>query len=193
MSISDPKIRSLFLSCDGFLNSAVVQKKLVKEGGGVDLLVDNEFIKSLDAADAPEAKGQPLLLHINQICDAGLEVKPAYWIIDPAQANHGSLGVDLNEKWSLYNGHTLHIYQSAGIENSVDLIYVDPVIGEFMPVSPNEHYQLNGHFGLHRCAATYIVEVYDPNYKILSRHETQVPEGKLGGSSLDDYINVIDS
>lgn len=190
MSISDPKIRSLFLSCDGFLNAAVVQKKLVSEGGGVDLLIDNEFIKSLDASDAPEAKDQPLLLNINQICDAGFEHQPAYWAIDPSHANLASLGCDLNEKWSLYNGHTLYIYQNAGIDNSVDLVYIDPVVGEFIPIDANGHYQLGGHFGLHRCLASYIIEVYDAQYKIITRQETNIPEGKLGGRELEGYISI---
>ncbi|MDD2725285.1 MAG: glycosyltransferase [Methylovulum sp.] len=187
MSKSDPKIRSLFLSCDGFLNSAVVQKKLLGEGGGIDLLIDDQLIKSLDAS---EAKEQTLLMYINQICDAGFELKPTYWAFDASQAGLASMGIDFQESWSLYNGHTLHIYQKAGIDNSVDLVYRDPVVGEFIPVNGNDHYQLTGHFGLHRCTAIYIVEFHDAQRKLLTRHESVIQEGKLGGKLLDDYLAV---
>ncbi|GEM_PF-603590 len=185
MSKSDPKIRSLFLSCDGFLNSAVVQKKLISEGGGVDLLIDDVFEKSLDAF---EAKEQPLLLHINQICDSGFELKPTYWKFDASLAGAASMGIDFQENWSLYNGHTLHIHQKPGIENSLDLVYHDPVVGEFIPVNANDYYQLTGHFGLHRCTALYIVEFYDDKHKIVTRHESAIPEVKLGGKLLEDYL-----
>jgi len=187
MGKSDPKIRSLFLSCDGYLNSAVVQKKLLSEGGGVDLLIDDQFIKSLDASEANE---QTLLMHINQIVDAEFELNPTYWSFDPSQAGLASMGIDFQENWSLYNGHTLHIYQKAGIENSIDLVYRDPVVGEFIPVNDNDYYQLTGHFGLHRCTAIYIAEFYDEQRKLLTRHESVIQEGKLGGKLLDDYLAV---
>jgi GT2 family glycosyltransferase/glycosyltransferase involved in cell wall biosynthesis len=187
MSANEPKIKSLFLSCDGFSNSVVVQKKRIDEGGGVDLLLDNEFIKSLDASHAKE---QTLLLNINQICDAGFELKTAFWKFDASQAGLASMGIDFQENWSLYNGHTLHVYQKVGIENSVDLVYQDPVVGEFIPVDSNGVYQLMGYFGLHRCAAIYLVEFYDAQLKLVARHESPIPEGKLGGKLLEDYSAV---
>jgi GT2 family glycosyltransferase/glycosyltransferase involved in cell wall biosynthesis len=186
MSMSDSKVRSLFLSCDGFLNMAIVHKELINEYGGVDLLIDDEWAGLLDAKDAGEA---PYLLNINQICDAGFELPELYWVYDK-QIDGVSSGVDFDKKWSLSNGHTFHIHQQAGFDIAIDLTYADPVVGEYLPVKANEVYQFTGSFGLHRCEAVLVVDFFDKQYKLLQQHEAKIIAGKLGGSLLEDYLTI---
>lgn len=187
MNNSGTNMRSLFLSCDGFFNTVVVQKNLTGEGMALDLLVDSQFVKTLDTALSQE---QALLLNINQICDAEFAAKTPYWKYDAGKDNGASMGVDLTEKWSLYNGHTLYIHQNAGFNSVVELVYHDPVVGEYLPVTANQYYQIAGSFGLHRCAAVFIVEFYDKDHKALQRYEMPLEGAKLGGKLLEDYLSV---
>lgn len=188
MGISTTKTQSLFLSCDGFINSAAVQKSLIGEGGGgVDLLIDGAFVKSLETETA---KGRDMLLHINQIIDAGFEEDTLYWELESSQTAFAGIGLDFNEKWKLNNGHTLYAYQAAGIEDSIDLIYRDPIVGEFIPIHSQASYQLTGYFGIHRCKAFYIAEFYDAQFQLVGRHEIPLSEHKPGGQRREDYLAI---
>ncbi|MDD5274975.1 MAG: glycosyltransferase [Methylovulum sp.] len=182
-------MRSLFLSCNGFFNTAVVQKKWLSEGNGLDLLIDGDFLRTLDTSAVSQ---QPLLTNINQICDAGFELATPYWLYNKSPENGASSGIDLNEKWSLYNGHTFYLHQSAGFNIPVELVYQDPVVGEFLPVKGKECYQITGSFGLHRCQGAFVVEFYDKQRKLVQRYEKNLFEGKLGGQVLEDYLTISD-
>lgn len=182
-------MRCLFLSCNGFFNTAIVQKKWLSDGNGLDLIIDGDYLRTLDKlAD----NGQCLLTNINQICDAGFELATPYWLYDKGQESGASSGVDLNEKWSLYNGHTFYLHQNAGFNVPVELIYHDPVVGEFIPIKGKECHQITGSFGLHRCRGVFVVEFYDNQHKLLQRHEKNLLEGKLGGQVLEDYLTISD-
>ncbi len=180
-------MRSFFLTCNGFFNTAVAQKKWLSEGNGLDLSIDGDFFRTLDASSINE---RPLLTNINQICDAGFESATPYWIDNKGQENGASSGADLNEKWSLYNGHTFYLYQNAGFNIPVELTYHDPVVGEYLPVKGKEHYQISGSFGHHRCHSVFIVEFYDKQRKLLQRYEKNLLEEKLGGQALEDYLTI---
>ena len=179
-------MKSLFLSCDGFFNTAVVKKDLISDDNGLDLLIDGQFVEKLDAKDVKE---QPLLVNINQIMDAGFETDISCWHFDRIQHNV-SVGVDLSEKWTIFNGHTINMYQKIEIEVPVDLIYQDPIVGQFIPVTSNSHYQISGSFGLHRCHGILVIEFYDKQHKLLFCHDTNVVQGKLGGRLIEDYITI---
>ena len=178
---------NLFLACDGYFNVAVVEKNFIKDGSGPDLLIDEQLVKTLDASNVTK---QIFLLNLNQICDAGFELATPFWELDSNPDNGASLGIDLNEKWSLYNGHTLFIHQNQEATASAELIYQDPVVGELLPVDPNAIYQLTGSFGMHRCEAVFIVEYYDKHQKIIQRYEKKLPEGKIAGVYIEDYLTV---
>jgi len=165
----------------------ILEKKLLQKGAGLDLLIDGKFACTLTAS---HTKKQPPLTHINQIVDAGFDQGVANWHYDPMLPHGASLGLDMSEKWTLFNGHTLHIHQNAGFNSFVDLLYHDPVVGDFLPVKPDEFYQLTGSFGLHRCHGVYLAEFYDKNYRLLSRDDKNVVQGKRGGAVLEDYQTV---
>jgi len=176
---------SLFLSCDGFFNAVAVPKNWVSSG--LDLLIDGNLLRALDAADVKEP---PLLININQIIDADFESGGKYWQYDPEQTNGASTDLDFNERWSLYNGHTLHIYQKINFETVVDLVYHDPVVGEFLPVNGHDYYQISGSFGLHRCHGIFVIEFYDKQQKLLHCHDSNIVQGKMGGRVIEDYLTV---
>ncbi len=180
-------MKSFFLSCNGFFNAVIVEKKLLQEDQGLDMLIDGKFSCTLNAS---HAKKQPPLTRINQIIDAGFDQGVSHWHYDLMLPHGASLGMDMSEKWTLFNGHTLHIYQNAGFNSFVDLVYHDPVVGDFLPVKPDDFYHITGSFGLHRCHGAYLVEFYDKNYKLLYRHDKNVVQGKKGGSVLEDYQTV---
>lgn len=180
-------MRSLFLSCNGFFNTAILEKTEINKGNGLDLLIDGEFLRTLDASAVNE---QPLLANINQICDADFELPTPHWRYNKDQDNGASFGTDLNEKWSLYNGHTFYLHQKAGFTVPVELIYDDPVAGELLPVNGYDCYQIGGSFGIHRCHGVFIVEFYDKQRKLFQRHEKNIVEGKLGGQVLEDYLTI---
>lgn len=180
-------MKSFFLSCNGFFNTVIVEKNLLQEGNGLDMLVDGKFSCTLNAS---HAKKQRPLTYINQIIDAGFDKGIADWHYDPMLPHGASLGIDMGEKWTLFNGHTLHIYQSAGFNSFVDLVYHDPVVGEFLPVKADDYYRIAGSFGLHRCHGIVMVEFYDQNYKLVIRHDDNIVQGKKGGSVIEDYQTV---
>lgn len=180
-------MKSLFLSCSGFFNTVLVQKKLLADGNGLDLQIDGDYLSTLNAS---HIKDRPALANINQIVDAGFDAGIGYWQYNPTQAHGASTGIDLTEKWTLYNGHTLHIYQKAGFTSDVDLVYHDPIAGEFLPITSNAYYQFMGSFGLHRCHGIYAIEFFDSQKKLLQCHDDNVVQGIMGGSVLEDYQTV---
>ncbi len=160
---------------------------MLQEGNGPDLLIDGKFSGALNTL---ESKKQPSLANINQIIDAGFDQGIADWQYDPALPHGASTGMDMSEKWTLFNGHTLHIHQNAGFNNPVELVYHDPVEGPFLPVQANDFYQISGSFGLHRCHGALVLDLYDKNQKRVYRHDKNVVQGKRGGSVLEDYQTV---
>lgn len=181
-------MKSLFLSCDGFSNTVVLEKHPNdQQAEGLELLIDGE---RMGVIKATESVGLPLLLNINQVCDAGFESGALNWKSAGSEKKGTSFGVDFAEKWRLHNGHTLYIYQRANSDTGVELVYQDPAVGEFLPVSANECYQLAGSFGLHRCEAVFMVAFYDKQYAELQSFEIQLTGDKPGGQSLDGYLSV---
>jgi len=87
-------MKSLFLSCDGYFNTAIVKNDLISDGNGLDLFIDGEFLRMLDVSDVKE---HSVLMNINQIVDAGFESGIDCWQYDRIQTNGASTGLDLTE------------------------------------------------------------------------------------------------
>lgn len=179
----------LFLSCDGNRNTALIQKTQEEKRQALDLVIDGMLAEVIEI---PDTAAKSPILNINQICDAGFETEVMYWKMSAVKtAAPLSLGIDFSPDWALDGGHTAYIFQGNDFDTSVELIYNDPIFGEFLPVRPYEHYQLGGCFGLHRCDAFLSVRFYDKERKSIDSYDINLATQKLGGKDLDDYLGVM--
>ncbi len=177
----------LFLSCDGYRNKVLVESDLLGGDNSFELCVDGELV---DVIDFAKQSGEPALLNINQICDSGFNSKNDYWQPTVESSEGFTLSVDFGEKWVLQDGHTAYLFQSETHNDSIELVYHDPVIGELLPVSAGEYYQVGGSFGCHRCDASLIVEFYDSDKKKLQQKKIDILPVMPGGQSLEDYLSI---
>ncbi len=180
---------SLFLVCDGIFNAAIVPKASIEinTGTNANLFLDGNFTKAITVDNLLE---QAVLDGINQIADADFSQVGKYWLIDSNEENGCNTSINFNERWTLYNNHTFHIYQKVGFDEIVDLVYHDPIVGQYIPVNALDYYQFSASFGLHRCHGIFILEFYDNQKQRLKCCDNNVVQGKLGGNVIEDYQTV---
>ncbi|MFZ2724766.1 MAG: glycosyltransferase [Methylococcaceae bacterium] len=181
-------LQGIFLACDGYQNTLLLDKnRLLSANYSLELQCDGEFVSVLDLHTE---QLKPVLFGINQINDSGFTEKQTHWQAHSAVMEGFSRGIDFADSWGLENGHTAYLYQSEKHNDLIELVYNDPVVGEFIPVNADEYYQISGSFACHRCDGALLIEYYDNQHKKLSQKELAIITDKLGGKALSDYLSL---
>jgi GT2 family glycosyltransferase/tetratricopeptide (TPR) repeat protein len=173
----------VFLLCDNQHSTLIVKKDYLKENKTLELHVEDEESISIDLSNNQHHP----LLNINQIWDSAFDVDTSCW-----KSLEAKLSRDFSKDWKLKEGHTAHFHQgSKQINDSFVFVYKDPVIGEFLPVSQGEYYQIGGNFSCHRCDALLTIEFYNSKKEKTQNIEIEIPSDKfLGGKELKHYLHI---
>lgn len=163
----------------------LIEKDLASEEYDLELFVDN-IIENIYATISYEAP----LLNINQICNADFKLSNQYWHLETPISKEFTFALVTAENWNLEHGQTAYLLQANTIKRNMELVYKDPVVGEFLPVVANSNYQLGGSFACHRCDAIFKLEFYNAQYQVIQTNIFEIASEKTGGKYLEDYHTI---
>lgn len=101
------------------------------------------------------------------------------------------VGRGYSDKWSISGRLTPYFHSHPRVPGRTStLTYLDPVEGEYITVRPGAHYHISGRFGVHRCRAEMMVEVFSPDGEILLTANRASADDMLGGARVRRYSSI---
>lgn len=186
-SFSEIGAHDSFILCDSYYSTILIKKEYLNNDESLQLFIDNTLNIPIDLSTDNQ---QAALSAINQFWDSAFDTDARCW-----KSSQAALNLDFSRDWTLDQGHTAYLYQGSDQPNeNIELVYHDPVIGEFLPVNPGEYYQIGGSFGCHRCDALFKVEFYTLEKEKIQHQKIKIASEQLrGGRKLENYNYIAES
>ena len=186
-SFSEMTENDSFILCDNYYSAMLIKKEYLNNNEPLQLVIDNTSSTSIDLS---AGNRQAALLAINQFWDSAFDADMRCW-----KSSQAALDLDFSKDWTLDQGHTAYVYQGSDrLNENIELVYHDPIIGEFLPVNQGEYYQIGGSFGCHRCDALFVVEFYNSEKEKIQHQKINISSEQLrGGRKLENYNYISES
>ena len=154
---------------------------------GVELRIDGEPVVLCEPGTG---RAIDPLLDINQLRNSDLSDGLACWDVRPGKHTTGlRAGVDLGEAWSIKNVRTGYLRAKRTL--SVDeLVYLDPIDGELIPVRSAQRFAASGYFATLRCQGELVVQFFDDAMTFLGEVSQAIGKAR-GGRKLKRYAHTV--
>jgi GT2 family glycosyltransferase/glycosyltransferase involved in cell wall biosynthesis len=152
----------------------------------VELRIDGEPVALCEPG---AGHGVDPLLGINQLRNSDLEDGLQCWDVRPGEHTKGlRAGVDRNEAWSIKEVRTgyLRAKRAASID---ELVYADPIDGEFIPIRGDQRFAASGYFATRRCQGELTVQFFDQAMCLLGEVTQSIGKAR-GGRKLKRYAHT---